>query len=213
VVPIIEDDALILDHHRFRDRDLVVSMLCRRHGVQRGVLRRARGGRVPVAASTQVLSRVHATLVHKPTAELATIQSIELEVSSFPIAKELERSAAGAAVAELLVTFCPPAEPMERAYRLGCAALEALLTGVEPNTVVAYVQFWLLLLSGLFPPASALEDELSSEEAAFLERCRRLPLRDISTGVPPGVERWLDRSVRGEAERPMRALSFLRENG
>ena len=212
-MPIIEDEALILDHHRFRDRDLVVSMLCRTHGVQRGVLRRARGGRTPAAASTQVLSRVHTTLFQKPAAELATIQSIELEVSSYPIAKELERSAAGAAVAELLTTFCPPAEPMERAFRLGCAALEALLAGAEPNTVVAYVQFWLLLLSGLFPQASDLDDELTSSDAVFLERCRRLPLRDMSAGVPRGVARWLDRMVRSEAERPLRALSFLRENG
>jgi DNA repair protein RecO len=212
-MPIIEDQALILDHHRFRDRDLVVSMLCRSHGVQRGVLRRARGGRTPTAASTQVLSRVHATLFHKPTAELATIQSIELEVSSYPIANHLGRSAAGAAVAELLTTFCPPAEPMERAFRLGCAALEALLAEADPDCVVAYVQFWLLLLSGLFPPVAALEDDLTSDDAAFLERCRRLPLKDISVDVPRGVGRWLDRLVRSEAERPLRALSFMRDNG
>jgi DNA repair protein RecO len=212
-VPIIEDEALILDHHRFRDRDLVVSMLCRSHGVQRGVLRRARGGRTPAAASTQVLSRVHATLFYKPSAELATIQSIELEVSSYPLATDIARSAAGAVVAELLTTFCPPAEPMERAYRLGCAALEALLAAAEPDCVVAYVQFWLLLLSGLFPPISALEDDLGADDAAFLELCRRLPLRDISTAVPPGVGWWLDGLIRAEADRPMRALSFMRENG
>ena len=44
-MPTIEDQALVLDHHPFGDRHLVLAVLTHRSGVQRGILRRARGGK------------------------------------------------------------------------------------------------------------------------------------------------------------------------
>lgn len=211
-VPVIDDDALVLDHHPFRDRALVLSVLCRRHGVQRGVLRGARGGRAPVAAAAQVLSRVRASLYQKPSAELATFRSLELVTSSFPLARSLQQAAAGAVVAELLTTFCPPAEPMERAFRLGSAALDALLAGVDSNTVVAYVEYWMLALGGVLPSADTILEEIGQRDFGHLVTIRRLPIDQVPSPLPDSVTRWLDRRVRDEAERPLRALGFLREN-
>ena len=212
-MPVFDDDALILDHHPFKDRHLIVAALTRSHGVVRGVLRSARGGKSPTAGSVQILSRVRLSFFRKPTAELATFQRVDLLSSSFPLAQDLRRSAAGAVVAELLLTFCPPDEPAPRRYRLGPAALVDLLSGSDPDRVVAYVQYWVLQLSGLMPPPEDLEGDPSTDEFAFFIACRRVSLAELDLEVPSPVARRLDAMVRNEAERPLRALDFYRTHG
>jgi DNA repair protein RecO (recombination protein O) len=212
-MPVYEDHAVILDHHPFKDRHLIVSALTSSHGVIRGVLRSARGGKVPLAGSVQVLSRVTLEFFRKPSAELATIRRVDLLASSFPLASDLRRSAAAAVVAELLLTYCPLDEPAPRRFRLAIAALEALLAAIEPDRVIAYVQFWILTLGGLMPAPEELDNEPSTEELAFLIACRRIPLEDLALELPPGAARRLDSMVREHAERPLRALDFFRAHG
>ena len=187
-------------------------MLTRHSGVQRGVLRRARGGKAPPAAAAQILSLVQVSLFQRPHAELATFRHLDLVTSSYPLAAELGRSAAGAVVAELLFTFCPPGEPAERSFRLGVAALESLLAGTNPNLVVAYTEYWVLALGGVLPSPDDMGPSLTDEEAAFLADCRSHPVAEVAAPVPSRVARWLDRRVREEAERPLRALTFLRRH-
>lgn len=212
-MPTHDDDALILDHHPFKDRHLIVAALTRSHGVIRGVLRSARGGKSPTAGSVQILSEVRLSFFRKPTAELATFQRVDLMNSSFPLARDFRQSAAGAVVAELLLTFCPPDEPAPRRYRLGAAALKALLAGCDPDRVVAYAQFWVLQLGGLMPPPADLEGNPSTDELAFFIACRRVPLADLALDVPPPAARRFDAMVRHDAERPLRALDFFRKHG
>ena len=209
-VPIIDDEALVLDHHRFRDRDLVLAVICRHHGVQRGILRRARSGKAPAAAAAQILSHVHVSLFQKPTAELATYRHIELIRSSFGLTTQLERSAAGAVVAELLLTYFPPSESSERAFRLGLKSLEALLENTASDTVVAYAQYWTLALGGVLGPPEAGSSPLDHASLEFLSQCRRRGVAEIEDPVPAAAARWLDQRAREEAERPLRALTFYR---
>jgi len=206
----IDDEALVLDHHPFRDRDLVLSVLTRRHGVQRGVLRRARGGKAPPAGAVQILSRVEISLRQKRSAELATFFHVDLVTSSYSLARHLDRSAGAAVVAELLLTFCPPGEEAERMFRLGAAALDALLAGVDVGVVVAYSQYWTLLLGGVFPSPEMIGSDLDERNLEFLAACRRRPVIEVPAPAPPVVTRWLDDRVRDSAERPLRALTFLR---
>ena len=212
-MPTIDDDALILDHHPFRDRHLIVAALTRSHGVVRGVLRSARGGKSPLAGSVQILSKVRLSFFRKPSAELATFQRVDLGTSSFPLANDLRFSTAGAVVAELLATFCPLDEPAPRRYRLGVSALAALLENINPDRVVAYVQFWVLQLGGLMQSPEDLEGNPTADELAFIMACRRVPLAELDLEVPPAAARRLDSMVRSEAERPLRALDFYRKYG
>jgi DNA repair protein RecO (recombination protein O) len=241
-VPLIDDDALILDSHPFRERHLIISALTRRHGTLRGVLRGARGGKTPKASATQVLSLVHMSAALSSRAELASIRQVSLLRSSFPLAASLDRAAAAAVVAELLATFCPPGEPAELHFRLGAAVLEGLLEGIEPDTAIAYAQVWTLHLGGVLPPldrcascGSTLageprlraEDghalcpacappgtpELDAAALGWLVRVRRLPVTQVPDPVPVQVKAWLDRIERREAERPVRALDFFRRHG
>jgi len=211
-VLLLDDEALVLDHHPYRDRHLILAVLTRHSGVQRGVLRRARGGKAPPAAAAQILSLVQVSLFQRPHAELATFRHLDPVISSYPLAAELGRSAAGAVVAELLFTFCPPGEPAERSFRLGVAALESLLAGTNPNLVVAYTEYWVLALGGVLPSPNEVGPSQTDEEAAFLAACRSRPVAEVAAPVPSRVARWLDRRVREEAERPLRALAFLRRH-
>lgn len=206
----IDDDALVLDHHPYRDRHLILAVLTRANGVQRGVLRRARGGKTPLAGAAQVLSHVRATLSYRPHAELADFRQLELITSSFPLARDLATSAAGSVVAELLATYCPLDEPAEKSFRLGVAALDALLSERPATVVVAYVQYWTLALGGVLADPESIAGEIGRRDAEFLTACRRQSLADVAGPVPIAAARWLDRRVRDEAERPLRALSFFR---
>lgn len=210
-VPTIEDDALVLDHYPFGDRHLILTVLTRHSGVQRGVLRRARGGKAPAAAAAQIMSLVNVGLFHRSGAELATYRHIDLEKSSYPLTRELGRTAAAAVVAELLVTFCPPAEPAERAFRLGASCLESLLGTRSADSVVAYSQFWILALGGVLPQGEEIGQSVGGAGLELLATYRQKPIAEIDDGVPPRVSGWLDQRVREEAERPLRALSFYRE--
>ncbi len=210
-MPVIEDEALVLDHYPYGDRHLVLTVLTRRFGAQRGILRRARGGKAPAAAAAQILSHIHVGLFQRPSAELATYRHLDLVTSSFPLTRELGRSAAAAVVAELLTTFCPPAEPSERAFRLGVSCLEALLASTPAETVVAYTQFWVLALGGVLPSGSDLTEQLGPRDTAFLSSYRQQRVDHVPEVVPAGVSAWLDRLVREEADRPLRALGFFRQ--
>lgn len=210
-VALIDDRALVLDSLPYGDRHLILSLLTPSVGVVRGVLRGARGGKSPRAAATQILSLLRVIAYQSAHAEMATVRQVELETSSFPLARELERSAAAAAVAELLATFCPQGDPAPRRFRLGAAALRALLDGVDPATVVAYCQHWLLTLSGLLPPLE--ESDLAAADLEFLLACRIAPPSALPAKPSPELTRWLDSRVRREADRPLRALDFLRNTG
>ena len=211
-VPIIDDEALVLDHHKYRDRHLILAVMTRRSGVQRGVLRQARGGKAPAAAAAQILSHVQVSLYQRPQAELATFRHIDLLTSSYPLTTDLANSTAAAVIAELLVTFCPPGEEMEKSFRLGIASLEALLAGVAANTVVSYAQFWSLALGGVLPSLDMIGTSLGKDDLQTLSKFRQLPVKELPARVPPRTARWLDQRVREEAERPLRALDFFREN-
>ncbi len=212
-MPTHDDDALILDHHPFKDRHLIIAALTRSHGVVRGVLRSARGGKSPLAGSIQILSEVRMSFFRKAQAELATFQGVDLKTSSYPLARDFRLSTAGAVVAELLLTYCPENEPAPRRYRLGVSALAALLDAVDPDRVIAYVQYWILQLGGLMPPPEALEGDPAADEFAFFIACRRVPLAELDLEVPAAAVRRLDAMVRRHAERPLRALDFFRQHG
>ena len=116
-------------------------------------------------------------------------------------------------VAELLLTYFPPAEPSERAFRLGRSALDALRAGHDADIVVSYSIYWTLALGGVLGPPEAEHSPLDQTSLEFLARCRRRSVSEISGPVPEAASRWLDQRAREEAERPLRALTFYRRVG
>ncbi len=235
------DEGLVLDTLNYRDRDLLLSVLTPHYGVVRGVFRRARGGRAPRAAATQLLSQVQCTIHQSATAELADFRDIDPITSSFGLTSDLKATTAAAAVAELLQVFCPPGEPAFRRYRLGVAILKALLGNVSPDGALAYTQLWLLKLGGFLPPlascshcgAQLIDSAVIStpEEGLHCQTCTpsgqildrrdldalrswiQAPPSDISGDPPPALRKWLDRISQDAAERRLKALDFHRRHG
>ena len=231
--------AIVLEPRPYRERDLLLTVLGETHGVIRGVLRGARGKRhARGAASAQLLSLVTISWFQRPSAELATFTALELERSSFPLASDVSRSATAAAVAELLLTFCPAGEPAPRHFRLARGLLEALLGPAPPETVLAYALVWILRLGGVFPEPGVcgacgqptggrvrLEPgtghplcqacapdgaaSLAPAALAFLEASRNLGPDGELPVAPRGLLHWLQRLARQEAHRPLRALDVL----
>jgi hypothetical protein len=216
-VATFEADGLILDARSYRDRHQIVAVLTGEFGQLRGVWRNVRGGRAPQGAASQVLSAVRVSAYRGPTADLATFRAVELVRSSFPLATSIERSTAAAAVAETLSVFCPQEEPAPRRFRLGTAALDALLAGTPPGAVVSYVQFWCLRLGGFLPEGdepeawtSAGGRPVTEGEQGELSRFLTIPPKDVQRPPSLGLARWLDDAVRLHAESPLRALAFHR---
>ncbi|MEN8165213.1 MAG: DNA repair protein RecO [Acidobacteriota bacterium] len=234
------DEALVVDTRNYRDRDLLLSVLTPRHGVVRGVFRRARGGRAPRAAATQLLSQVRCSIHQRASAELADFRDVDPITSSFSLTTDFNTTTAAAAVAELLQTFCPPGEPAPRRYRLGVAILKALLDGVSPNAALAYTQLWLLKLGGFLPPlelcsscgvrltdravASSLGEgllcpgcapsgqSLGPGDLGALRTWLLEPPSAISGDPPTTLRRWLDLTSQDAAERRLKALDFHRRH-
>jgi DNA repair protein RecO (recombination protein O) len=237
-----DTEALVLDSLPYAERHLLLSVLTAAHGVVRGIARGVRGGKAPAAAAAQILSLVRLEISYGPHAELATFRRLELVESSYPLAAELELFAAASAVAELLLTFCPPHEPAERAFRLGRTVLSGLLGGARPEVAVAYAAQWTLALAGLLPPLDACAScgakvdppfalrptdghpvcarcrptdagRLDRADVGFLAVVRRRPLEEVGDTLPPGVGAWLDQVVHAVAERRLPALDFFRIHG
>ncbi len=236
------DDAVVLDAIPYRDRHQIVAALTHEHGLVRGVLRGARGGKAPAAAATQILSLVRAAWWLKAGAELATFRRIELLRSSYGLASNFEASTAAAAIAELFLSFCSPGEAQPRHFRLAHSVTNALLEGGDPAALLAYAQTWILRLGGVLPELDVCSECGTSLEGAFhldpsdlLPLCRdcapagtplldatavrflrtvlRTPPGELKAPPPPGAVRWLDRRIRDEAHRPLRALDFFRRHG
>ncbi len=239
MVPTFTGVAIVLDQRPFRDRHRILAVLAHEHGLLRGVWRGASGRRNPGGAAGEVLSRVHFTAYEKPGAEMVTFDSVDLERSSYPLARSLEEAGAAAVVAELMLTFCVEGQPDPRHYRLANAALEALLAGVSPVAVVAYSQLWVVTLGGVRPDLEVCSvcgellgsgfayrgldaqpvcsEDVEEHGSPVVSRAGVAWLHDALkrrvdvVGEPPAdVIRWLDRVARVEAHRPMRALDFLR---
>ena len=181
------------------------------------MLRGARTGKAPPAAATQILSLVRVVAHQGASAELATCHRVDLKRSSYPLATDLARSSAAAVIAELLATFIAPGDDDDRPFRLGVALLEALLGGVDPETVVGYAQVWCLRLAGLLvaPGGDGPSHAPPRPDGTdlFVAACRRLSPVDMPGPAPDDVAGWLDDRVRAEADRRLPALEFFRSSG
>ncbi|MCK5378490.1 MAG: DNA repair protein RecO [Acidobacteria bacterium] len=234
------DEGLVLDTLNYRDRDLLLSVLTPHHGVVRGVFRRARGGRAPRAAATQLLSQVQCSIHQWQSADLADFREVDPITSSFGLTTDFNATTVAAAVAELLLIFCPAGEPAPRRYRLGVAILKALLDGVSPDGALAYTQLWTLKLGGFLQPVEVcstcgarLTDSAVATSLGEGLRCRacapsghrlgapdlealrswiQAPPSAISGDPPAALRQWLDRTTQDAAERRLKALDFHRRH-
>jgi DNA repair protein RecO (recombination protein O) len=143
-------EALVLRTYALGESDRIVAFLTRDRGKRRGVARGARRSRRRFGGALEPLTLVRVTYLEREQRDLVRLD--EAAVLQSPLA------APGAAAlvcvgyfADLLDRWAPEAEPNERLFRLGAAALGAVVAGVPAASLARYFEYWLLRLQGVAP--------------------------------------------------------------
>jgi DNA repair protein RecO (recombination protein O) len=239
-MPVRTDEAFVLTRYPFRERDWVVVLLTREAGLVKLVARRVRGARSGRGAALEPLASLRVSYFEKSGAELATLDEAELTRSAFALAADPVRWASGQVVAELALTFCPPGQASEPAFRLLGHCVDALLAGHDAAAVWHYAELWFLRLAGVFPeldrcgvcgeglPAGTrIFDEgertfvcaqhrplrptiLAEAAVRWLHTASRQPLAGVAMAAPRDAVAWLVGLRRHFTDRALRSEVYLR---
>ncbi|HEX7252968.1 MAG TPA: DNA repair protein RecO [Thermoanaerobaculia bacterium] len=211
-------EAFVLATYPLREKDRVVSFLTRDAGKKRGVAHGVGSPRSPFGGALEPMSEVRVLYSEKEGRELATLRSMDVIRSSFPISRRLESALLLSAFAESLQTFVSDSDPAEPFFRLARHVMDALFAGGAPEGVSAYFDVWVLKLSGLWASPSecaACGRTLEASEPSFFEEqrpgfvgseCRS----GASVRLSPGARRSL-RSILSSPLDPRSQLPGLSE--
>jgi DNA repair protein RecO (recombination protein O) len=210
-MPLFTAEALVLRTYKLGEADRIVVFLTRDRGKKRGVAPNARKSRKRFGAALEPLTEVRISYFEKEQRDLVGVNYAE------PVRSPLSAVSAEALgyshyFAELIDEWAADADVDERLYRLGCSALEALVSGVPVEALARYFECWLLRLQGVYPADLAL----SSGAATFLDGVRKVAPRDVeSLGATTRVLREIElvhrKLITMHLEREPRSVRVLNE--
>lgn len=212
---LVSTTAFILKVDPLSEKDLVAALLTRDRGVVRAAVKGARG-KTRRGAALQTLTEIRTTYFLREGADLARLDSIEIEKSAFRLAQRAETAMLLPYVAESVLTFVPELQPGDEVYRLTRHVLDALEAGVDAGLSARYFEIWLLRFAGLLPEdrvcarcGEPLDKEVcldpdipgfvhaacgrpgslvsSAEALSFLALARRAKLTAWTGGAPSGA--------------------------
>jgi len=175
-MPLYSAEALVLRTYKLGEADRIVVFLTRDRGKKRGVAPNARKSRKRFGAALEPMTEVRVSYVEKEGRDLVGLNYAE-PVRSPMSATSPEALGYSHYFAELIDEWAAEADADERLYRLGTAALDALVAGVPVDALARYFECWLLRLQGVYPTTLSV----SSDAATFLEGVRRVAPRDVET--------------------------------
>lgn len=153
-MPLHAADALILRTYKLGEADRIVVFLTADRGKRRGVAKGARRTRSAFSGALEPMTRGRVAYFERERRELVRLRYVE------PVCSPLSAGSAEALAhvgyfAELIDEWAPEADPNEKLFRLGAAAVESLAADVPVERLARYFEFWLLRLQGVYPPISA----------------------------------------------------------
>lgn len=166
-MPLYTAEALVLRTYKLAEADRIVVFLTRDRGKKRGVAPHARRTRSRFTGALEPLTEVRVAYFEKEQRELVSLNYAETVRSPLGSATP-ESLAYSHYFAELIDAWAADADADERLFRLGCAVLDALATGVPPDALARYFECWLLRLQGVYPS----DMSLSPAARAFVEATR-----------------------------------------
>ena len=210
-MPLFTAEALVLRTYKLGEADRIVVFLTRDRGKKRGVAPNARKSRKRFGAALEPLTEVRISYFEKERHDLVGVNYAE-PVRSPMSAVSPEALGYSHYFAELIDEWAAEADVDERLYRLGCSALEALVSGVPLEALARYFECWLLRLQGVYPSDLAL----SSGAATFLDGVRKVAPRDVeSLGATTRVLREIElvhrKLIAMHLEREPRSVRVLNE--
>lgn len=145
--------AVVLRTYRYSETSKVVRLATRDLGVQSAIAKGALRPRSRFGAGLELLSEGVAQLYHRDNRDLQTLAAFDVERLRRELAGDLDRFAAAAALAELMVRMAPPA-PLPAAYDALTGGLDALARAAAGEVDAAAIRaLWYLLGVLGFEPA------------------------------------------------------------
>ncbi len=176
---LVSTTAFILKVDPLSEKNLVVAILTKDHGVVRAAVRGARG-KSKRSAALQLLTEVAVTYFRKEGADLARVDGLEIVKSAFELAALSGTAMLLPYLAESALTFVPESEQGGDVYRLVRHVLDALDAGVPAPLAARYFEVWLLRFAGVLD-----EDEVAEPAGGILASMRKLPLLALASRPPP----------------------------
>src|SRR5712671_3054257 len=181
-MPLYTTDALILRTYKLGEADRIVVFLTRDRGKKRGVAKGARRPKSNFVGALEPLTQARVAYFEKEQRELVNLNYSEASRSALSCTT-IEALGCATYFAELIDEWAAEAHEDERLYRLGASMIEALATGVPPEPLSRYFEYWLLSLQGVYPNAAVLQSKLSADARAFLSMARVKAPQEL-TGLP-----------------------------
>ena len=158
-MPLIETESIVLKSYNLAEADRIVVLLTHDHGVVRGVAKGAKRLKSRFGSGLEPFSEVRATYFQKDNLELVSLQRTDLIRSNFAIASEPDFLQKFSYLGDLLISFLPPHDPNEKAYRMVRASIDAAGDSIASLTAVGvYFELWLLKLAGYLPDWSRCDN-------------------------------------------------------
>jgi DNA repair protein RecO (recombination protein O) len=214
-MPLYSADALILKTYKLGEADRIVVFLTSDRGKKRGVAKGARRQKSSFVGALEPLTHARVAYFEKERRELVNLNYSEPSRSALS-SPTIEALGCATYFAELIDEWAADADPDERLYRLGASMIEALVTGVPPEPLARYFEYWLLSLQGVYPSLAVREQKLSPGALAFLGAAHRMsPLGLAALAVEKAVLRELEALHRSlitmHLEREPKSIKVLKD--
>jgi DNA repair protein RecO (recombination protein O) len=212
-MPLYSADALILRTYKLGEADRIVVFLTRDRGKKRGVAKGARRPKSKFVGALEPLTHVRVAYFEKERRELVNLNYSEPSRSALSRGT-IETLGCAEYFAELIDEWSAESHEDERLYRLGVSMVEALVSGVPPEPLTRYFEYWLLSLQGVYPAARV--QNLSPDAQAFLTAARKIAPQELGAlGADRATLRELEslhRSVIAmHLEREPRSIKVLKD--
>ncbi|MFL6374582.1 MAG: DNA repair protein RecO [Pyrinomonadaceae bacterium] len=150
-MPLIETESIVLKSYNLAEADRIVVLLTEEYGVVRAVAKGAKRLKSRFGSGLEPFSEVKASYFQKDNMELVSLQGAEIIRSNFELASQPDFLQKFSYLGDLLISFLPPHDPNERAYRMVRACIDAAAGGTSLAAIGFYFELWLLKLAGYMP--------------------------------------------------------------
>ena len=188
------DQAIVLRHWDYSETSQTVSLLCRDRGLLRGLAKGSRRDRSPFSGGFESLTRGELIAIVKPTVELATLTSWDLQEIYWGPRRDLRAHRAGLYMVDLVGHGIVDHDPHPLLFDALAQSLRNLVDPESVNSVLLQFQWSLLTEVGLSPRLQA-QSGLSSARAWIFD-AHEGGVTGPATGANgrSGPGRWMVRS-------------------
>ena len=150
-MPLERSEAFILQTRPFAEQDKLVTFFSQDKGILKGIAKGAHKFGNRFGSALEPMSHVRIFYYEKEGRDLVTVSNSDLIESFFDLQSDLKVSFNLSYFSEIIQEFLPLRHQEDRVFRLLKSSLQALRSGGDIDCVGAYLEGWILKLSGFLP--------------------------------------------------------------